>query len=332
MLQRLLVNRACRSRPDVWRRTCLFQCMKILLAIDNSDASREVVDQVGRRPWPVEATIELVHVMEPVHPWVTSDTAREFERLSQRVLEDAKAALSKRGLSVASQLLEGDPKRVILEHAARVGASRIVLGARGSTGIERLLLGSVSAAVLRHAPCSVEVVRRRPGPPSHKWKILLATDGSAGAELAALSVAWHPWPEGTEVRILSAVEVTLPPLLALAEPPGIEFKIVEERRVEAMKRAQDAVDVAAGIVSVNCRNVSQAISVLLERPAKIILDEADQWDPDLIVLGSHGRHGMDHFLLGSVSEAVATHAHCSVEVVRPRIRAGVLPQATAQVP
>jgi nucleotide-binding universal stress UspA family protein len=76
---------------------------------------------------------------------------------------------------------------------------------------------------------------------------------------------------------------------------------------------------SARMVSVNCRNVSQSISVLLERPAKIILDEADQWDPDLIVVGSHGRHGVGRFLLGSVSEAVAMHAHCSVEVVRSRV-------------
>jgi nucleotide-binding universal stress UspA family protein len=48
----------------------------------------------------------------------------------------------------------------------------------------------------------------------------------------------------------------------------------------------------------------------------VILDEAEKWDADLIVLGSHGYGGLQRFLLGSVSHAVATHAHCSVEIVR----------------
>ena len=51
-------------------------------------------------------------------------------------------------------------------------------------------------------------------------------------------------------------------------------------------------------------------------PRAFILDAAKTWAADLIVLGSHGRHGLERFLLGSVSEAVAVHAHCSVEIVR----------------
>jgi nucleotide-binding universal stress UspA family protein len=48
----------------------------------------------------------------------------------------------------------------------------------------------------------------------------------------------------------------------------------------------------------------------------MILDEAKTWGADLIVMGSHGRHGLDRLVMGSVAEAVASHAHCSVEVVR----------------
>lgn len=51
-------------------------------------------------------------------------------------------------------------------------------------------------------------------------------------------------------------------------------------------------------------------------PKVVIVDEANKWRADLIVLGSHGRKGLDRFLLGSVSEAVSRHATCSVEIVR----------------
>jgi nucleotide-binding universal stress UspA family protein len=51
-------------------------------------------------------------------------------------------------------------------------------------------------------------------------------------------------------------------------------------------------------------------------PKQVLLDEAEKWGADLIVVGSHGRRGLDRFLLGSVSQAVALHARCSVEIVR----------------
>jgi nucleotide-binding universal stress UspA family protein len=56
--------------------------------------------------------------------------------------------------------------------------------------------------------------------------------------------------------------------------------------------------------------------VLLGGPRSVIIDEADKWGADLIVVGSHGHRGFERFLLGSVSEGVARHAHCSVEVIR----------------
>ena len=83
-----------------------------------------------------------------------------------------------------------------------------------------------------------------------------------------------------------------------------------------MKLAQDAVASAVRILEKSFANISESISVLLERPHTLILKEARDWNADLIVMGSHGRQGADRFLLGSVSEAVATHAHCSVEIIR----------------
>jgi len=63
---------------------------------------------------------------------------------------------------------------------------------------------------------------------------------------------------------------------------------------------------------------SESISVLVASPKEIILQEAAEWPADMIVLGSHGSSGLSRFLLGSTSEAVATHATCSVEVIRAR--------------
>jgi nucleotide-binding universal stress UspA family protein len=87
-----------------------------------------------------------------------------------------------------------------------------------------------------------------------------------------------------------------------------------------MKRSQDAItrarEILSSSVTTSQLNVSEAVSVLLETPQTIVLNEAAEWGADLIVVGSHGRHGVDRFLLGSVSESIAMHARCSVEVIR----------------
>jgi nucleotide-binding universal stress UspA family protein len=287
--------------------------MKLLLAIDGSTTSRTALDEVIARPWPAGTRVEVLHVVEPAHLWTMSVTAEELARRSEDLLTGAVAQLRAGGLEADRVLLHGDPKRAILDRAAHAGADLVVVGSHGSAAT-RFVLGNVAAAVVRYAPCSVEIVR---GPArAGARKVLLAADGSAGSEAAAHSIAARPWPAGTEVRVLSVVELVLPPVIALLEPPFIHSAQVEELRGEAMKRAEDAVASACGIVAVTCTNVSQSISVLLDGPRRVILDEAAQWGADLVVLGSHGHRGMDRFLLGSVSETVATHAHCSVEVIR----------------
>ena len=209
-------------------------------------------------------------------------------------------------------------KKVILDRAESTDTDFVVVGSHGASALTRFLLGNVAAAVLRYAPCSVEVVRARVREKESQsgTRVLLATDGSECSELAARSIAEWTLPIGTEVRVLSAVELVLPGVRAFLEPPFVDSALMKSLRGEAMKRAQNAIGAAAQILSSSALTVSESISVLLESPKAVILDEAERWGADLIVLGSHGRRPLDRFLLGSVSEAVALHAACSVEVIR----------------
>ena len=115
---------------------------------------------------------------------------------------------------------------------------------------------------------------------------------------------------------MSAVQLILPAVHALFDLPFMDSQVVEDARADAMKRALEAVDRARKNLAGSNLAVSDSVSVLFENPRDIILQEAASWGADLIALGSHGRHGPDRFLLGSVSEAVAMHAACSVEIVR----------------
>jgi nucleotide-binding universal stress UspA family protein len=148
-------------------------------------------------------------------------------------------------------------------------------------------------------------------------KILLAVDGSAFGDEAAAEVARRPWPAGTEVRVVSVAE---PPVQFAAEPYMLSEQFYVEAEKAARERATEAAGRAAEIVQrgVEAQGVRVASQALRGAAARLIVEEAEEWGADLIVLGSHGRGFWGRLLLGSVSQAVAAHAKCSVEIVRAR--------------
>jgi nucleotide-binding universal stress UspA family protein len=151
-------------------------------------------------------------------------------------------------------------------------------------------------------------------------KILLPTDGSVSSQAAARSVAERPWPAGTEVRVQSVVELILSAARALFQPPFTDSESLDTYRAEAMKRAQDAV-AAAGQILLDANpslKVTDSVDLPDDKTKAVILNEARNWRPDLIVVGSHGHGLVDRFVLGSTSEAISLHAECSVEVIRKR--------------
>jgi nucleotide-binding universal stress UspA family protein len=148
-------------------------------------------------------------------------------------------------------------------------------------------------------------------------KILLAVDGSVCSKAAVNSVADRPWPEGSEVKIVSAMEILYVPTTETLVLPDIYYKELE--RV-AKEQAEAAVKYAAERIRSGMSSGLEITTKITSGSAReVILDEAESWDADLIVLGSHGHGGWQRFLLGSVSHAVATHAHCSVEIVRQKL-------------
>jgi nucleotide-binding universal stress UspA family protein len=145
-------------------------------------------------------------------------------------------------------------------------------------------------------------------------KILLAIDGSDFSSAATRDVADRPWPPASEVRIISVVELPFlptPETMALPESYYGQFeKTAREQAKEAIESARKFFD--------NHPELRITSDVLSGRAKDVILEEAEGWGADLIVVGSHGYHGWQKLLLGSVSQAVAAQAKCSVEIVRTR--------------
>jgi nucleotide-binding universal stress UspA family protein len=145
-------------------------------------------------------------------------------------------------------------------------------------------------------------------------KILLATDGSDYSKAAVKAVADRPWPEGSEIKIISVMEIPYVPTTEVWVLPESYYNDMERgAKAQAETAINDAVE---EIRSGKATGLEIASEIKSGSARNLILDEAEKWDADLIVLGSHGYGGLQRFLLGSVSHAVATHAHCSVEIVR----------------
>jgi len=151
-------------------------------------------------------------------------------------------------------------------------------------------------------------------------KILLATDGSPCSRAAVDEVARLSWPADAQVRIISVVEPRAP---LVAEPYMGVTSYFEEAEKVAMGQAQLAVKEATELIRARQGASLQASAQVLTGSARrSIVEEAEDWGADLIVVGSHGYDTWERMLLGSVSQSVAAHARCSVLIVRRQGQCG----------
>jgi nucleotide-binding universal stress UspA family protein len=148
-------------------------------------------------------------------------------------------------------------------------------------------------------------------------KILLATDGSAFGEEAVREVVRRPWPTGSEVRVAYVVETTPQPAAEMWA--GSYEDYFGELNQWKHAQGRQALESATRILDAREDRTLRVTAEMLEgQPKRRIPEEAESWGADLVVIGSHGYGFWDRLLLGSVSQAVASHAPCSVEIVRRR--------------
>lgn len=296
--------------------------MKILLAIDSSPHSEAVVLEVERRTWPSDTTVCVLTVVDLLALTSAMGYLEPFlkgEAQAANILVDEVAKrLAQHQLQTTTSVIEGYPGTSIVDAATEWNADLILLGSHGHSGFVSFLLGSIAKAVVQNAPCSVGIVRH----PRHEkdqtavgsvsFKILLGIDGSAHSLAAAASIASRKWPSDSVARIVSVLEELVPP----ADPTYVAGAVAERAREDIKKNCDSAVLEARELVA--AAGIRTETCVLEGSPKKRILEESKAWGADLIVVGSHGRRGVTRYLLGSVSEAVAMHAQCSVEVIRDK--------------
>ena len=150
--------------------------MRILLAIDDSECSAAATHAVVAQFTPQNAVVHVLHADEWPRGLPPEVSSAEGSAAAQTILSlhelrrhdagalvaSAAAQLRAAGFSATSSVRNGDAREVILAGVKEWGADLVVLGSHGRKGIDRLILGSVSDTVARHAACSVEIVRAAP--------------------------------------------------------------------------------------------------------------------------------------------------------------------------
>ena len=278
---------------------------KILVAIDGSESSKHALRESFKFARDEKCSVTVVSVIPSYEgdlgaTWV-SNVKEAVKKPCQVALSEAEDMAKKEKVLIRTVCEEGEIYERIVDIADAENSDVIVMGSKGMSGLERTLVGSVTARVIGHSQRNVLVV---PEGTSIGWKnILFATDGSKYSEAAANKVIDFAKSYGSALNVISVVDVTEE---FIARAPGALDDLVKKAKsiVEDVKKRADS----EGI---------KAEGMVKEGDAyKSIVDIAQKQKADAIIMGSHGRTGLKRLLMGSVTERVIGHAPCPIMVVK----------------
>ena len=311
--------------------------MKILIGYDGSECADAALGDLRRAGLPASAEVRILSVAEvwlpPPDPDQSQSSSREAAPVSsliapmyakaRRAVQEAEAVANRGrdrlsalfpGWTVSANATSGSPAWEIVFAADNWKPDLVVVGSQGQNALGRLVLGSVSQVVLNEAQCSVRVARGRIEQPDEPVRLIIGLDGSPESEAVVREVASRQWPASSQIK-----------LVVVDDPAGVsfigdEFSPVVEQGAEELDHAWAQKILVDNAEALRALPQIEVITELIEgNPKNELARAAEEWGADCIFVGSSGSSNTSaRFILGSVSAAVATRAHCSVEVIRKK--------------
>lgn len=268
---------------------------RILLVTDRSDSSADASREAIRLAQRTEGNLSAISVVvaNPEHEYMGKQIIEKENDIVLSHLEEVKDKAEEAGVECEIGVRHGI--KIYQEIIAEADQNRIdviVMGRRGYTGLMRIMMGSNTAKVIGQAHCSILIVPK--DAQIEGQKILLPVDGSRYSDVAA----------NTAINIAKHLHATI--MIVSVVYSGIK----EHRHAEAVELLERM------RVLISKEGISVESKILGGKPADAVVEVAKARGVDLIVMGSHGRTGLDKVLMGSVSDQVISHTECAVLVVK----------------
>ena len=310
----------------------------IIVPLDGSDASRQVLPYARSIAKTVGATLHLIGVLEPLNrvdnlsrmgsgaqnapmsqsELVLSEDWRALvgglRREARERLDAAAEETRSRGIETTVELLEGEAAEQIIAAGNRGGESLIAMSTHGRSGIGRWMLGSVTDKVVKHTATPVLIIRaQREEPPDDVAlsRVVLPLDGSELAERAIPHAVAFANAFGTGITILRS---SSPTAYGFGYADYYAAQTYTDISSEVLSDVRDYVTSAVGRIQ------GMGVTSVEERtpegnPGAAIIDEVGDDRTKLVVMTTHGRTGVGRWVLGSVTDRVIQHSAGPVMVI-----------------
>ena len=300
--------------------------MKILLAVDGSHYSEAAIVLlkalgIGKKADVTVLTVIPERIFLGGHGLVDllgrsavlKTQARKAEEESAlKLLYRLSKLFPSRELKVETLVRGGSPADEIIKTCRSIGADLVVVGLKGSSDSPDFLLGSVAHKVVKHAPCSVLIVKKESKAIN---KVLVPCDGSKYSNEVVQFLLRMPLPRRTEILAMTVVQSFAAAFVkAYTLDLAYDQEVIAELQKAEEKAAQRLTIEAEG----QFRKAGYKVSAIVARgdPSREILREAAEQNVDLIATGTRGLTGVRSFLLGSVAQRIAGYSEASVLIVR----------------
>jgi len=278
---------------------------RLLVPVDGSDESVRALEQAVALARTVDASIHVLTVVDVEELETAADVDPSLEAAAS-MLEESLEAVDSSDLPTTTAVERGVPDEAIRTYAEENAIDMVVMGTHGRTGVRRFVIGSVTEKVVRLSDVPVLVVRVTEGGPTVPFDdILVPTDGSEGATAAVDAAAILALAFDATVHVVSVVDSAATTVEGGWSVMLDDLEDAAEENVEALAD------------TFRDRGVEEVVTAVdVGTPYRSLKDYAESEDVDLVVMGTHGRSGVERYLLGSVTEKLLRTCAAPVLAVR----------------
>ncbi len=301
--------------------------MKVLLAVDGSGYSNMCVSAAKSIGLPSDSEITVLTVV-PEHAflgglhldrlWANGEHGRKLhkarEESAQDIIDKTVSELKTARAEINTTIVWGNPEEQIINAANQTQTDLVIIGAKGLVNADRFHLGTVAYGVIKHAHCSVLVVKEDI---QKVRRILLATDGSEHSCAAEDFLLGLSLPRKIDIFLVIALQSHVAAYLKM---PTLSLETNQQILSELQKAEGEKATELLNRTEAKFKEKNYEVTPLLRQgePSQEILNCANAFNPEIVAVGAKGLSGIESFLLGSVAQRVARFSRYSVLVVRPK--------------